>query len=129
MSLLDGPQVTREDPGPAMMRRFYGSIDAGDLAALVGAFATDAVYHRPGFEPLVGRDEIERFYRERRTISTGRHTLAAVVSSGEHIAVHGDFRGTLRDGRTAAHRFAKFFTVTPAGLVARRDTFFFVPLV
>ncbi len=110
-------------------REFYELIDTDDIAGLIGRFAPQAAYHRPGYDPLVGRERLRRFYAEERVIKEGRHTLERVVESDGLTAVHGSFRGTLHDGRPAAHRFAEFFESTPEGLIARRDTFFFVSLV
>ncbi|MGC4806688.1 nuclear transport factor 2 family protein [Micromonospora sp. DT233] len=112
------------------VRRYYELVDGGDVPALVGLFAADAVYHRPGYPPIVGREALERFYREQRVIRQGRHTLRTLVGSGAEIAVHGEFHGVLHDGREVALRFADFFTFAddePA--FSRRDTFFFAPLV
>jgi steroid Delta-isomerase len=111
------------------IREFYDRVDAGDVTGMCDLFAPDAVYHRPGYEPLDGRAAIERFYREKRVIRDGRHRIDAVVTTGDTVAVHGEFRGTLLDGRKAEHRFAEFFTLTGDGLLSRRDTFFFAPLV
>jgi steroid Delta-isomerase len=110
-------------------RRIYELIDSGDVPGLAALFAADGVYPRPGYQPLAGRERLVHFYTHERMIRDGRHTLDRVIADGGGVAVHGSFRGTLRDGSTAAHRFAEFFELTADGLVARRDTFFFVPLV
>ncbi|HEX3649315.1 MAG TPA: nuclear transport factor 2 family protein [Pseudonocardiaceae bacterium] len=112
-----------------LMHRHYALIDGNDVAGLAACYARDVAYHRPGYPPLTGRTELARFYREVRVIREGRHDLETVVADGTGIAVHGTFTGVLRDGRPAAHRFAEFFVVDADGLIARRDTFFFVPLV
>lgn len=41
--------------GADTVRRYYDLVDAGETDALVGLFAEDAVYLRPGYEPLVGQ--------------------------------------------------------------------------
>ncbi|MER7757850.1 nuclear transport factor 2 family protein [Kitasatospora sp. NPDC097643] len=110
-------------------REFYALIDTDDVTGLVARFAPEAAYHRPGYDPLVGRERLRRFYAEERVIKEGRHQLERVVQADGLTAVHGSFRGTLRDGRPAAHRFAEFFELTADGLIERRDTFFFVSLV
>lgn len=111
------------------IREFYARVDAGDVSAMCALFATDAVYYRPGFDPLSGREAIERFYRQQRVIRSGAHVLTSVIATDQDVAVYGDFAGTLRDGRAAKHRFAEFFAVAGGALITRRDTFFFVPLV
>ncbi|MEU8890792.1 nuclear transport factor 2 family protein [Streptomyces sp. NPDC048442] len=111
------------------IRRYYQLVDAGDISALVGLFAPDAHYRRPGYQPLVGHAELEHFYREQRVIREGEHTLATLIAADDEIAVHGLFRGVLHDGGRAELRFADFFRMTPEGRIASRDTFFFVPAV
>jgi len=96
---------------------------------LLDLFAEDAVYHRPGYEPLVGRERLERFYDEERVIREGRHALSTAVVDGARAAVHGEFHGVLKDGRTVSLRFADFFVFDDNGFVQRRDTFFFAPMV
>jgi steroid delta-isomerase len=108
---------------------YYHRVDAGDVPGLLALFAPDAVYRRPGYPPLVGRDALERFYREQRVIRAGCHSLAATVVQGDSVAVHGVFEGALLDGRAVKLRFADFFEFTGAGVIGVRDTFFFVPLV
>jgi ketosteroid isomerase-like protein len=115
--------------GESRIRRYYELVDAGDVPALVDLFAPDARYCRPGYPPLVGHAELERFYREQRVIREGEHTLATLVAADDEIAVHGLFRGVLHDGERAELRFADFFRMTPEGRIACRDTFFFVPAV
>ncbi|WP_431897547.1 nuclear transport factor 2 family protein [Micromonospora haikouensis] len=111
------------------VRRYYDLVDSGDVTALVNLFADDAVYHRPGYPPLTGRTELERFYRADRIIREGRHSLSALVGSATEIAVHGEFHGVLRNGQNVSLRFADFFSFTDEGTFARRDTFFFAPMV
>ncbi|MFD6889358.1 nuclear transport factor 2 family protein [Streptomyces sp. NPDC059957] len=136
------PRTTtlQEGPAPAMtaahlsadvekVHTYYRLVDAGDIDGLTALFAPDAVYHRPGYPPLEGRAELDRFYRGERVISHGRHTVTAVTAADGDVAVQGGFQGELRDGSTVSLRFADFFTLAPDGLITRRDTYFFSPLV
>ncbi len=109
--------------------RYYETVDADAVEELVALFSADAVYRRPGYEPLEGRAAIERFYRGARVIESGRHTLTHVTAEAAAVAVHGEFEGVLKDGTRVALRFADFFEFDAQGLFARRDTFFFVPAV
>ncbi|WUH95570.1 nuclear transport factor 2 family protein [Streptomyces sp. NBC_00433] len=104
----------------------YRRIDEGDFAGFAELFDENAVYHRPGGPPLAGRDAIESYYREKRTIADGTHTLARVLLSDGAVAVDGTFSGHLADGREQAHRFAEIFELAPGGLFTRRDSFLFV---
>jgi ketosteroid isomerase-like protein len=111
------------------VRRYYELVDSGDIDGLVGLFAPHAVYHRPGYQPLVGHGDLRRFYQSQRVIDAGAHTLTRIVADGYDVAVNGEFAGVLRDGRQVRLRFADFFTLTPDLAFERRDTFFFAPLV
>ena len=91
-------------------------------------FADDAVYERPGYEPLRGKSAIEAFYRVDRVIESGRHALSSVIAAGEDVAVEGGFSGVLRDGKNADVRFADFFRLSD-GRFQRRHTYFFAPSV
>jgi steroid Delta-isomerase len=109
--------------------RYYACVDSGDIVGLLDLFAPDAVYHRPGYPPLSGRDELERFYTVDRVIETGAHQLSTLIIQGATVAAHGEFDGVLKDGRPAHLRFADFFVLGEDGRFARRDTFFFSPMV
>lgn len=111
------------------VRRYYECVDTGNVGGLLELFAPDAVYHRPGYSPMKGRAAMAEFYQGQRVIESGRHTLSQVTADGDGVAVHGEFAGVLKDGRQVSLRFADFFTLADDGLFARRDTFFFAPMV
>lgn len=107
---------------------YYRLVDSNDVAGLVDLFAPDAIYHRPGYPPLIGHYELTAFYLRDRIIVSGRHTVMSVVAAGGGVAVQGSFTGLLRDGTTTSLRFADFFTVSATGHFTRRDTYFFAAL-
>lgn len=111
-----------------LARRFYDCVDSGDFTALVALFTEDCEYHRPGYEPWLGRDGLSTFYRQERIIRSGAHTLAAVIADGPHVAVHGRFDGELRTGAEISIGFADFFERDATGLFRRRHTYYFAPL-
>ncbi|MFI7672827.1 nuclear transport factor 2 family protein [Actinophytocola sp. NPDC049390] len=115
--------------GENAVRRYYELVDQGDVDGLVALFDPEAVYHRPGYPPLCGKEELLRFYSSQRVIKEGKHTVGTLVANGAEVAVHGEFHGTLHSGETVEARFADFFRCHPDGTFARRDTFFFVPLI
>jgi ketosteroid isomerase-like protein len=84
------------------VRRYYSLVDANDVAGIVDLFTDDAVYHRPGYEPLVGRQDLERFYREDRVIQAGAHRLTAIglrpADRGGAGRVLGHAQGRARGG-------------------------------
>jgi steroid Delta-isomerase len=120
-----GAQFTPE----LAVRSYYSLVDANDFTALVRLFSEHAVYRRPGYEPLAGREALAAFYGGQRVIAHGRHEIAEIVADGRKVAVHGRFTGQIKNGDQVALRFADFFTLDPAGLFESRDTFFFAPMV
>lgn len=111
------------------VRRYYTLVDHNDVSGIVALFAPDAVYRRPGYEPLVGRERIEEFFTGDRVIADGRHDLTELVADDGSVAVRGTFEGTLKDGSAASAEFADFFTSSPEGLFLRRTSYFHVPLL
>jgi steroid Delta-isomerase len=112
----------------ARIRSYYELVDRSDLPGLLNLFAPDAEYFRPGYAPIVGREQLTDFYRNQRIIRQGTHTVDVLVEQGSRIAVRGRFRGELRDGREVALAFSDFFELAPDGAIVRRDTYFFAPL-
>jgi steroid Delta-isomerase len=113
----------------ARVRLYYRLVDDGDVSGLVRLFTPDAIYERPGYEPLRGHAELTEFYRSTRVIASGQHTLHGIVCDGAGVAVQGQFEGTLKTGPSVQLRFADFFELSPDGLFSRRDTYFFQPMV
>ncbi|MFG2682010.1 nuclear transport factor 2 family protein [Streptomyces sp. NPDC048392] len=111
------------------VRRYYTLVDDGDVQGVVALFADGAVYERPGYDPIVGRDGLDAFYRGRRVIDAGRHTVVKLVVEASEAAVEGEFRGTLKDGSEVDLRFADFFRLDEDLLFEVRNTYFFAPMV
>ena len=119
----------QSDHAVKQVRRYYDLVDRGDVLGLVNLFTDEAVYCRPGYEPLVGHRDLTRFYEADRVIEEGRHTLVELVADASSVAVKGEFNGRLKDGRQVSLRFADFFTLDASLRFARRDTYFFAPMV
>lgn len=113
----------------AAVRRYYELVDAGDVEGVVGCFADDAVYHRPGYAPMVGAEALHAFYSGERVIADGRHVLDELVVDGERVAVHGRFTGTLKDGSAAQVGFADFWVLRDDRRATTRRSFFDTPAV
>ncbi|QIS21222.1 nuclear transport factor 2 family protein [Nocardia terpenica] len=111
------------------VQRYYDLVDAGEVDELVNLFAEEAVYHRPGYPPMVGRAALSEFYRTQRVIKFGAHTLSQVTAAESDVAVHGEFAGVLKDDSEVTVRFADFFALDADGFFTRRVTFFFAPSV
>jgi ketosteroid isomerase-like protein len=114
--------------GEALIRRCYQLVDANEVAELVALFQPGATYCRPGYPTLTGHADITDFYARQRKFRSGKHTLTAVLDTGDRVAVHGSFRGVLHDGSGVDLRFADFFEIGGDGRFSRRDTYYFAPL-
>lgn len=112
-----------------LVRSYYRRVDAGDVGGVLDLFAPDAVYRRPGYDPMRGRGDLETFYRNERVIENGTHTVVTVTEQLPRVVVSGEFTGTLKDGKQVVLEFADFFTVGPDGRFSRRETYFYSPLV
>lgn len=123
MTAFEVDQITER------VRRYYTLVDDGDVQGVVGLFADSAVYERPGYDPIVGRDGLDAFYRGQRVIDSGSHTVVKLVVGASEAAVEGEFRGTLKDGSEVDLRFADFFRFGEDLLFEVRKTYFFAPMV
>ncbi len=113
----------------ARVRRYYDRVDANDVEGVLDCFADDGVYHRPGYEPMRGRDALAAFYGGERVIAAGRHELDEVVVDGARAAVRGRFVGTLKDGSEARVGFADFMVLDAEGRFVTRHSYFDRPAV
>lgn len=104
--------------------RMFATIDARRWAELADFFTTDAVYERPGYEPIIGYAALEHFYREVRIIGSGQHRIERLVIGRETAACWGRFVGASRDGKPLDERFADVYELR-GGRVARRTSYFF----
>jgi steroid delta-isomerase len=117
--------VTTEE----VVRRYYELVDRSEFDQLVALFSEDAVYRRPGYEPLIGRGALADFYRGTRVITAGQHRVITVICQDSRVAVQGQFSGTIRGNEPVDLGYADFFAFGADGLIRARDTFFFSPLV
>lgn len=125
---LGGP---RQDPPDllARTRHYYERVDAGDVEGVLDWFAPDAVYERPGYAPMRGRQALAAFYGGERVIDSGVHTLQDVIVEGGRVAVRGRFDGTLKDGSSVSIGFADVIEYDPDGRAVRRHSYFESPAV
>jgi ketosteroid isomerase-like protein len=113
----------------ARTRHYYATVDAGDVDGVLDWFADDAVYHRPGYEPMEGREALAAFYGGERVIEAGAHALDTLVVSGSSVAVRGTFTGRLKDGSEVSLGFADFIDYDAQGRARERRSYFAVPAV
>lgn len=111
------------------VRRYYALVDAGDVEGVVACFAEEAVYHRPGYAPMVGRAALATFYGGERVIADGRHEIDDLLADGARVAVRGRFVGSLKDGSEASVGFADFWVLDADERAVTRHTYFEAPVV
>lgn len=109
-----------------LAQQYYTTVDSGDAEATADLFAPDAVYHRGGYEPMIG-SVIRDFYRGDRVIESGSHTVTTLVAQQNTVAVQGEFTGRLKDGSEVSIGFADFFVFNADGLIQTRSSYFMTP--
>jgi hypothetical protein len=94
-----------EHPHAAAARRGFESFVRGDVAALLGLFDPDAVWHVPGANAMTGdyrgREEIGAFLRRTAELTGGTYKvdLLWAVADDDHLVTVYRARGE-REGRT-----------------------------
>lgn len=116
-------------PQAEIVTGYYKLVDANDVEALLGLFSDACTYHRPGYQPICGKQALRDFYTSERIIDHGTHTLNEVLVADNAVAVRGAFVGTLRDARPASVRFADFFHLDRDMTIDARWTYFDAPAV
>lgn len=111
-----------------LVSRLFRVIDARRFDHLGEVFTPDAVYHRPGYDPLVGLPELIHFYTDVRVIIAGSHTIDHVLAGDGVASCWGTFRGTSRDGDPLEERFSDTYEVRDDRIAVRR-TFFHRPAI
>ncbi len=111
------------------VQRYYDSLDADDLESVLDCFSGEVLYRRPGYEPIVGMDQLRAYYAGGRKLAPGRHLVRDVVVEGQRAAAHGMYEGETKDGARTAVGFAAFFAFDGHGRVAEHTTYFFTPAV
>lgn len=107
-------------------RHYYATVDAQDVEGVLDWFSDDAVYHRPGYDPMVGRASLAAFYGGERIIEEGRHTIDHLLVDGTSVAVRGSFTGRLKDGTERTIGFADFIDYDVDDRARERRTYFAV---
>jgi ketosteroid isomerase-like protein len=115
-------------PGPeSTIRNLFSVIDAGSWERLGDVIAVEAVYRRPGSEPMKGLARIAHFYEHERTIASGVHGITDVLVVDQQSACWGRLRGHLVDGRPVDLEFADVYRLVDSKIV-ERTSYFFTPL-
>ena len=95
-----------EHPHAAAARQGFESFRRGDVQALLGLFAPDAVWHVPGDNAMTGAhrglDEIVAFLRRTAELTGGTYNvdLLWVIADDDRLVAMYRARGDRPDGRT-----------------------------
>jgi ketosteroid isomerase-like protein len=120
------PPTTRS--ATSIVATLFDIIDSRRWTELASVFADDCVYHRPGYQPMVGLDRISHFYQNERVIAEGSHLVERVLGLDDTVACWGRFRGRSRTGQALDEGFADTYAMN-AGLITARRTYFYRPAV
>ena len=103
-----------DSDGIALVRRYYGTLDAGEYDELESLLAPVFVQRRPD-RTFQGRDAFVRFMREERPMTDTTHELDDVFGAEDRAAA----RGRLLDGDgDPVFAFADHFRIEDGRIVA-----------
>lgn len=105
------------------IRGYYDLVDTRNLEGVLALFHPQIMYERGGQGAIHGIGELRNFFESGRLIREGRHELTTVLADGQHVAVRGQFSGTLHSGEAVTVRFADFHEFKD-GLIWRRYSYF-----
>lgn len=123
-----GSAALRHRTADMLVRDLFAAVDGRNWHDLHKVFAEDAIYERPGYEPLIGLDRILHFYEYERIIADGRHLVDHVTGALGAAACWGRFQGTSRTGEPLDERFADTYVVEEGKITVRR-TYFWRPAI
>lgn len=105
-------------------------IDSNDWENLASHFHHEIQYSRPGFTVISGLADLIDFYRNRRIILAGKHSIEKLCASDSHkcVIACGSFSGFDRGNRPLSVRFCDVYLFQHERIF-RRETFFNSPAV
>lgn len=108
----------------------FETIDSSDWENLASYFHHEIQYSRPGFAVISGLADFIDFYRNRRIILTGKHSIEYLCASDSQkcAIVSGSFSGFDRGNRPLIARFCDVYNFQNERIF-RRETFFNSPAV
>ncbi len=106
----------------------FEAVDTEDWNTLERYFHPQAVYERPGHEPMLGRDQVLDFYRNIRNVRHGNHQVTDIITNKENIVCQGRFSCVTKDGSRLTVEFSDFYLLN-RGKILRRKTYFHAPVI
>lgn len=106
----------------SLVKNYYTYVDDSQLDDLLDLFSDDSYYKRCGLE-IRGKQELETFYRQGRSIS-GKHAINNIFTSPDNsVIVEGSFVGVWRDGTPISINFSDFFFFNEDYKIRERHTY------
>ncbi|HYI67650.1 MAG TPA: nuclear transport factor 2 family protein, partial [Candidatus Limnocylindrales bacterium] len=101
---------------------YYRLVDDQQFEQMLQLFHPEIHYQR-GDLAITGIDQMKEFYTRGRTITSGRHTIDALVEDGAMVVTRGTMDGVLDGGEEVSIGFADFLEFQD-DLIWRRFTYF-----
>lgn len=102
----------------------FRAVDSSDWGLLVNCFDKNIIYERPGYQPLIGLDELLKFYQYERVVASGKHQVEHIVIEDNYGACWGQFIGLHKNGSQIDERFADVYSFENNKFKTRRSYFF-----
>ena len=104
------------------IKNYYLYVDNSQLDDLLDLFSHDSYYKRCKLE-IRGKAELEKFYKQGRSIS-GKHSIFKITEvSGNSIIVEGSFDGQWKDGTPLSIHFSDFFFFNQEDKISEGHTY------
>lgn len=111
-----------------IIRDLFRVVDARDWDSMQTFFCQDVTYERPGYDPIIGFENLLHFYEHVRVIASGRHELEQIMIDGQRGSCCGRFLGVNKAGVPLDERFADMY-LFENGKIKQRRSYFFRPAV
>ncbi|HTK10150.1 MAG TPA: nuclear transport factor 2 family protein [Ktedonobacteraceae bacterium] len=111
-----------------IIRNLFRVVDARDWNSMQAFFCEDVIYERPGYDAIVGFENLLHFYEHVRMIASGNHELEHIVIDEERGSCWGRFVGVNKEGMPLDERFADVY-LFENGRIKQRCSYFFRPAV
>ncbi|HWF52863.1 MAG TPA: nuclear transport factor 2 family protein [Solirubrobacteraceae bacterium] len=113
-------------PNPeATVHAFLGALDAKRYDEVVGLFTDQADLRAPGIPPLLGREELEGYFRTAMRPYDASHTEATrIIVAGSTVTVEVRFVGTLSSGAPLAFDGVDVFDLDDQGSIVSMSSWY-----
>jgi hypothetical protein len=102
----------------------FNAIDSSNWTLLRTYFAQNIIYERPGYQALIGLDQVINFYHYERIIASGKHHIEHIVIEENYGSCWGQFIGLHKNGSPLNERFADIYSFEYSQIKTRQSYFF-----